>query len=73
MTLTSASHVCLHATQATSHVTVYFGTVEPRLLPCARMRSRVMRLVVSVCVRTYVCTYVRTYMYIYLSTKKQAV
>ena len=35
-------------------------------LPCARMRSRVMRLVASVCVRTYV------YVYIFVD-KKQAV
>ena len=35
------------------------------LLPCARMHSRVMRLVTSVCVHIYMC--------VYMWSKKQAV
>ena len=37
------------------------------LLPCAHMRSRVMRLIMSVCVR------ISIFIYLYMSTKKEAV
>ena len=41
-------------------------------LPCVCMRSRVMRLVLSVCVRTYVRIYtLYIYLFLYMSTKNR--